>query len=91
MAQLLTRMDRDGLIRRTPNPHDARSQTITLTDDTAPQLTEARRRLAEIEQRAVAGFSPAEIQTLEQLLIRLDNNLEPDRAGSGEATPHSDE
>ncbi|MFD6259170.1 MarR family winged helix-turn-helix transcriptional regulator, partial [Nocardia sp. NPDC060256] len=27
MAQLLSRMDRDGLIRRTPHPRDARSQT----------------------------------------------------------------
>ncbi|WP_431953892.1 MarR family winged helix-turn-helix transcriptional regulator [Nocardia lijiangensis] len=94
MAQLLTRMDRDGLIRRAPNPRDARSQTITLADDTASHLTEARRQLAEIEQRAVAGFSAAEIRTLEQLLTRLNNNLEPERAGSGgnaEATTHSDE
>jgi len=83
MAQLLTRMDRDGLIRRMPNPRDARSQTITLADEAAAQLTAARRQLAELNRRAVAGFSAAEIRTLEGLLTRLNNNLDPERAGSG--------
>ncbi|MER6792347.1 MarR family winged helix-turn-helix transcriptional regulator, partial [Amycolatopsis mediterranei] len=34
MAQLLSRMDRDGLIHRAPHPRDARSQTITLAPGT---------------------------------------------------------
>src|ERR1700760_3153851 len=31
MAQMLARMERDGLIRRTPDPRDGRSSRITLT------------------------------------------------------------
>src|ERR1700761_1851151 len=32
MAQMLARMERDGLIRRTPDPDDGRSSRITLTE-----------------------------------------------------------
>src|SRR5882757_1831050 len=32
MAQMLGRMERDGLIRRTPDPKDGRSSLIALTD-----------------------------------------------------------
>jgi DNA-binding MarR family transcriptional regulator len=31
MAQMLTRMERDGLIERTPDPADGRSSHIALT------------------------------------------------------------
>ncbi|WP_067667145.1 MarR family winged helix-turn-helix transcriptional regulator [Nocardia miyunensis] len=78
MAQLLTRMERDGLIRRTPNPSDARSRTITLADEATGQLTAARQQLAELDTRAVAGFTAAEIRTLTELLTRLNNNLDPE-------------
>ncbi|WP_040834925.1 MarR family winged helix-turn-helix transcriptional regulator [Nocardia brevicatena] len=94
MAQLLTRMHRDRLIHRTPNPRDARSRMITLTDEAAAHSTAARRQLDELNRRAVAGFSAAEIRTLEGLLTRLNNNLDRGKAGSGtgaEATPHSRE
>ena len=94
MAQLLTRMERDGLIRRTPNPRDARSQRIELTDKAAACSTAARRQLAELDKRAVAGFSAAEIRTLEELLTRLNDNLARGKTGSGaktETTPPSDE
>ncbi|WP_040793715.1 MarR family winged helix-turn-helix transcriptional regulator [Nocardia paucivorans] len=94
MAQLLTRMERDGLIRRTPNPRDARSQRIGLTDKAAACSTAARRQLAELDKRAVAGFSTAEIRTLEELLTRLNDNLARGKTGSGaktETTPPSDE
>jgi len=76
MAQLLTRMDRDGLIRRTPHPHDARSQTVALATGTAARVTEAHQHLADLDGRAAAGFTAEEIDTLKDLLTRLSNNLE---------------
>ena len=76
MAQLLARMDRDGLIRRTPHPHDARSHTITLAVETAARVTEAHRHLADLDKRAAAGFTAEEIDTLKDLLTRLSSNLE---------------
>ncbi|QIS13610.1 MarR family winged helix-turn-helix transcriptional regulator [Nocardia arthritidis] len=86
MAQLLTRMERDGLIRRVPNPRDARSQTIALAAETAERVTTARRQLDDLNERAVAGFTPEEIRLLEQLLIRLNDNLDKQNAGSGNST-----
>lgn len=77
MAQLLTRMDRDGLIERVPHPHDARSRTIELAGGIGDRLDRARRRLDDLDERAVAGFSSEEIHTLIELLTRLNNNLEP--------------
>ncbi len=76
MAQLLTRMDRDGLIRRTPHPHDARSHTIALAAGTAARVTEAHQHLTDLDGRAAAGFTAEEIDTLKDLLTRLSNNLE---------------
>ncbi|MEV6390132.1 MarR family transcriptional regulator [Nocardia xishanensis] len=76
MAQLLTRMDRDGLVRRKPNPRDARSQTIALAHGTGARLNDARDRLAALDSRAVAGFTTEEIDTLKHLLTRLGDNLD---------------
>ena len=41
MAQMLARMERDGLIRRAPDPADGRSSRITLTDMAAARLPDA--------------------------------------------------
>src|SRR5450631_4567808 len=41
MAQMLARMERDGLIRRTPNPADGRSSQIVLTQAAEARLPDA--------------------------------------------------
>ena len=43
MAQMLARMERDGLIRRTPDPADGRSSRITLTEAAHARLPQALR------------------------------------------------
>jgi MarR family transcriptional regulator, transcriptional regulator for hemolysin len=75
MAQLLARMERDGLIRRTRNRHDGRSQLIRLTSEANERLDEARDLLAETEANAVSGFTGKELATLANLLSRLCDNL----------------
>jgi MarR family transcriptional regulator for hemolysin len=76
MAQMLTRMERDGLIRRTPDPEDGRSSLISLTREALAKLPAARRILAEGNKRTLAGFSAAEIATLIGLMRRLNDNLD---------------
>ncbi|WP_203217774.1 MarR family winged helix-turn-helix transcriptional regulator [Nocardia terpenica] len=76
MAQLLARMDRDGLIQRTPHPNDARSHQISLTAEAAATASAAHRQLIDLDERAVAGFTAEEIRTLSDLLIRLNDNLD---------------
>jgi MarR family transcriptional regulator for hemolysin len=77
MAQLLARMERDGLIRRTANPHDKRSALISLTPLALKKLPAARAILAEGNKEALQGFTEQEIETLSQLLLRVLKNLEP--------------
>ncbi|WP_405163644.1 MarR family transcriptional regulator [Nocardia sp. NBC_01499] len=92
MAQLLTRMDRDGLIRRMPHPRDARSQTIALSPEGRAQVIDAHDRLAALDNRAVAGFTTDEIAILKDLLTRVGNNLDRTKgtATDGAAAPRSD-
>jgi MarR family transcriptional regulator for hemolysin len=76
MAQLLARMERDGLIRTEPHPRDARSRTITLTSDAVERLREANSKVKAVNDRALIGLTEQEIQTLKDLLTRLNANLE---------------
>jgi MarR family transcriptional regulator, transcriptional regulator for hemolysin len=84
MAQMLVRMERDGLIRRTPDPADGRSSRISLTDTAHARLPDACTALFQGNRDALAGFSDEEATQLNALLSRLIANL--DRVGSAEAT-----
>lgn len=76
MAQMLARMERDGLIRRSLNPDDKRSSRIKLTKMALTRLPEAIGVLLQGNKDAVAGFSDAEVTKLIALLQRLITNLE---------------
>ncbi|MFJ6328264.1 MULTISPECIES: MarR family transcriptional regulator [unclassified Rhizobium] len=76
MAQMLARMERDGLIRRTPDPADGRSSLISLTEEAVAKLPAARQALEEGRERVLSGFSADEVQTLVQLMRRLNQNLD---------------
>jgi DNA-binding MarR family transcriptional regulator len=83
MAQMLVRMERDGLIRRTPDPADGRSSRISLTDTAHARLPAAYAVLFQGNRDALAGFSDEEAAQLNALLSRLIANL--DRIGSAQA------
>jgi DNA-binding MarR family transcriptional regulator len=76
MAQMLTRMERNGLIRRTPDPDDGRSSRIALTDLALARLPEAIATLFRGNSDAVAGFTDEEVAQLVVLLDRLITNLD---------------
>ncbi|KJC40309.1 MarR family transcriptional regulator [Bradyrhizobium sp. LTSP885] len=76
MAQILARMERDGLIRRTPMPGDGRSQLVSLTKAAIAKLPAARKALHRNQDQALAGFSAVETATLLDLLRRLNRNLD---------------
>ena len=87
MAQMLGRMERDGLIVRRPDPADGRSRTIALTDQAAAQLPAAIATLIEGNAQALAGFSSKEaaqfVALLERVIANLDRLQREDRsAGS---------
>ena len=83
MAQALARMERDGMVERTPDLADRRSSLVRLTPvaiERVPALVEA---LGESNAQALAGFNEAERATLASLLHRVIANLE----GTGHGPP----
>lgn len=85
MAQMLARMQRDGLIQRTPDPADGRSSRITLTKVAQARMPDAVAVLLRGNQEALSGFTDEEAGLLVDLLTRLIANL--DRVASAEASP----
>lgn len=87
MAQMLARMERDGLIHRSPDPSDGRSSRITLTKAALTRLPEACDVLFHGNQEALEGFTEAEARKLVALLTRLIANL--DRVAGAQSSDES--
>ena len=80
MAQLLNRMERDGLVSRIPNPADGRSAHVELTEHAIGLLPRARRTLEESQRLVQAGMTQKELATLQLLLQRYLANVESHQA-----------
>jgi MarR family transcriptional regulator for hemolysin len=78
MAQLLARMERDGLIRRDGDPTDGRSSLISLTDSAIAKIAPARAILSLGNREALAGFGVGDVDKLIVLLRRVIANVGDD-------------
>lgn len=76
MAQLLNRMERDGLIVRKPDPKDGRSSLISITPKALKRSEAARNVLMNGRQISLQGFTKTEVDTLQQLLQHMVDNME---------------
>ncbi len=76
MAELLVRMERDGLITRESDHRDRRSSIIALTAVAKSKLPAARQALSMGHSEALEGFSERELSVLTHLLERVLVNLE---------------
>ncbi|MGH6860225.1 MAG: MarR family winged helix-turn-helix transcriptional regulator [Phyllobacterium sp.] len=85
MAQMLARMERDGLIERMLDPADRRSSRITLTQVAQARLPDAVATLLQGNHEVLRGFTDAEAALLVALLTRLIANL--DRVAGVETSP----
>ena len=88
MAQMLARMERDGLIRRARDPADRRSSRITLTEAAEARLPDAIAALLQGNRDALRDFTDEEAGLLVALLTRLIANL--DQVAGVEASPGED-
>lgn len=75
MTQVVARMERDGIVRRVPNPNDGRSALVSLTDSAAKRLPAARKALMEVEKNAIASLSPKDRDLLTDLLKKVGERL----------------
>jgi DNA-binding MarR family transcriptional regulator len=87
MAQMLARMERDGVIERAPDPADGRASLVSLTRRSRARLPRGKAALMQGERDATAGMSEEEKATLVRLLRRVVENLAAtgDEGGSGAA------
>ncbi len=76
MAQMLMRMERDGLIRRVPDPTDGRSSLVSLTESAEARLPEACNVVLQGNREALGDFTREEAGHLATLLMRLLANLD---------------
>lgn len=76
MAQMLARMERDGLIERAPDPADGRSSRITLTATAQARLPAAVAVLLAGNGEVLSGFTDQEAELLVSLLTRVIANLD---------------
>jgi DNA-binding MarR family transcriptional regulator len=76
MAEMLARMERDGVVQRETNPEDKRGSLTSLTRSARGRLPKAAEALIEGEREAMAGLSDEERALLVDLLQRVVRDLE---------------
>ena len=82
MAQMLARMERDGIIRREPDPSDRRSSLVSLTKQARARLPAGRAVLRQGNVEMTQGLSAQETATLVALLRRVLANVEAMESGT---------
>jgi len=78
MSRQVTRLERLGLVTRSADPRDSRSQPLTLTDEGARRLAHARTGRQEYMRRSLDGWRVEELTQLADLLGRLNADLVAD-------------
>lgn len=76
MAQMLARMERDGLVTRMLDPQDGRSRKIALTSRAKECLPAAIAVLMEGNRDVLSGFTEEETTQLLSMLDRVIANLD---------------
>jgi DNA-binding MarR family transcriptional regulator len=76
MAEMLARMERDGLVEREPNPEDKRASLTSLTRSARTRFPKAAEILLQGEREAMIGFSDEERALFVDFLKRVVKNLE---------------
>jgi DNA-binding MarR family transcriptional regulator len=70
------RLERRGLVRRLPDPHDRRGVIVELTDDGLEAVDAAVRAVSLSDNQLLERFDPAELASFEALLRKLLAGLE---------------
>ncbi|TVQ32949.1 MAG: MarR family transcriptional regulator [Geminicoccaceae bacterium] len=75
MANTLARMERDGLVRRTPHPEDRRAQQVWLTDKAQALRAPATAAAAAQNEAALRALSAEERATFLALMNRVIDTM----------------
>jgi DNA-binding MarR family transcriptional regulator len=77
LANTLNRMERDGLIKRTKHPADARAQQIWLTEQAMQHRDEAYQSAQDQNEAALGALNDAEQAQLMDFMRRIIGGLRP--------------
>ena len=76
LTRMLTRMEEEGLIRRSVPGVDRRFVDVTMTPKGVKTLREVKNVGQRVFERALAGTSAGEIETVTEVLKRIRENLQ---------------
>lgn len=76
MTGKLDRLERQGLVKRTPDPEDRRAIRLGITDAGRVLIDEAFTTSLSVYQSMLEGFTPTEAKDLETLLDKLLSRLD---------------
>jgi DNA-binding MarR family transcriptional regulator len=79
MARTLARMERDGLVRRVPDPTDGRRASVLLTDRARRLEGDLVDSARNVNRAATQGIGEEELATFMDLMGRIIDNLESER------------
>jgi DNA-binding MarR family transcriptional regulator len=69
--RIVTRLEREGLLERTPDPHDGRRLALTVTADGVAHLADLERRAARVQDELLVALDADEREQLRRLLDRV--------------------
>src|SRR4051812_11967987 len=78
VTTLVARLERDGLVRRAPDPADARAVRVHLTGEGGERLARMRANRAAVVDARLAALTPEERAALERALPALDKLIRGD-------------
>ena len=78
ITKMLRRLEACGLVERRPDPSDARSFRVHLTDRGRALEEPVGRCWERAEEMILAGLNKAERRSFRDLLIRVRSNLDPE-------------
>ena len=79
MTRTLARLEREGLIERTPDPADGRSFLLAVNDAGRERLSRLRRRKSAYLARRLRKLDPDEVETLTRAAELLERMREDER------------
>ena len=75
VSSLLNTLERKGLLRREPVPHDARLKKLVLTEAGLAISGQARSVMQKMNQVLIQGLSPEEVTQFSELLGKVEYAL----------------
>ena len=76
VTEIIKKLERDGCIQRSIDPHDNRFKKLALTPAGRTAALESREEMNRLEESMMEDFSPEEQSHLLDLLVRMDRALQ---------------